>query len=156
MSARCFGSVALALLGRVAAAEAAMDSTEQHVADVPDDGSLGPCIPLCLSVLPCSVLCFLNRPGRAAPHFRPLTDGLFRPHDAARHPVAAPWPLYAVDTHSALGELDVASALVHRALDLAGTLPSGRAHNYRRRPSPHQREPLIRHTLDRPNDVGAP
>ncbi|MFD9592219.1 hypothetical protein ACFWA9_05595 [Kitasatospora sp. NPDC059973] len=50
---------------------------------------------------------------------------------------------------AALGELDLAAATTHHAVDLTGALAPGIAGRYRERLAPYRRQPVIRRALDR-------
>ncbi|MFB7911322.1 hypothetical protein ACFC1T_33290 [Kitasatospora sp. NPDC056076] len=151
----CFDATATARLGHASAAEAALDHAGQCMADAPADPSLDPGIHQRLSITRGGVLWYLGRPRGAAPYFRAFADTLLLPQGTAHHPHTALFLLYAVDTHLALGELDVAAALAHRALDLTGVLAPGLARGYRDKLTVHRHEPLIAHALDHLNDSAA-
>ncbi len=99
---------------------------------------------------------YLNEPRKAEQLFRPVTEFLLAPRATAPLPRTAVWLLYAVDTHLALGQLDVAAQAAHQAVDLTGALPTGLAGEYRRRLAPHRHEPAIGRALDHMHDVRLP
>ncbi|MFB8239574.1 hypothetical protein ACFC58_23770 [Kitasatospora purpeofusca] len=75
------------------------------------------------------------------------------PRDTTPLARTAVWLLYTIDTHLALGQLDIAAEAAHQAVDLTGTLPPGLAREYRRKLARHRHEPVVRQALDRLNDT---
>ncbi|MEU3910282.1 hypothetical protein [Streptomyces sp. NPDC029721] len=94
----------------------------------------------------------LGRLKTARRQFGPLTEHLTTPQSCPPSPYTAQWLRYAVETHLALGEVDVAVHATHRALDLAGALPEGLALQFRQVLGSRQHEPLVRQALDRLRD----
>lgn len=97
---------------------------------------------------------FLGRHDTARRHFGPLTERLTAPQAGPPSPFTAQWLLYAVSTHLALGEVDVAADTARHALDVTGTLPPGMALQYHERLAAHGHEPLVRQVLERLHDEG--
>lgn len=155
-----FEAVTLARLGRARTAAAALENAGQCLADTPtaadgplsDGHRLG--YQLYLSATAGAMWWYLDEPRKAGQCFSPITEFLLAPHTTAPLARTAVWLLYTIDTHLALGELDVAAEAAHQAVDLSGTLPPGLAREYRRRLAPHQHEPIVHRALDHLNDTG--
>ncbi|RST08742.1 hypothetical protein EF910_00380 [Streptomyces sp. WAC07149] len=96
---------------------------------------------------------YLGQPKTARRQFGPLTERLTTPQSRPPSPYTAQWLRYAVETHLALGEVDVAVHATHRALDLTGALPEGLALQFHQVLGSRQHEPLVRQALDRLRDL---
>lgn len=96
---------------------------------------------------------YLGQLKTARRQFGPLTEQLTTPQSCPPSPYTAQWLRYAVETHLALGEVDVAVHATHRALDLTGALPKGLALQFHQVLGSRQHEPLVRQALERLRDL---
>ncbi|MEU8779054.1 hypothetical protein [Streptomyces sp. NPDC048606] len=147
-----YRAFALAHLGEPAAARQALDDTARAVSNVAATPFEMAARHHAMVTTEALTSLYLGHLTTARRQFGPLTEHLTTPQAGPPSPYTAQWLRYAVETHLALGDIDIAAHSTRRALDLAGTLPEALALQFHQLLEAHQHEPLIQQALDHLRD----